>query len=122
MTNVLKINAERILTTAQLLAYCNSAPPLPVAELLAVNPQITAFQKQVWQVLLAIPSGYVTHYQAIAEALGKPKASRAVGNAIGSNPLAIKIPCHRVIRKDGQLGGYRWGLDKKIALLKKELN
>jgi AraC family transcriptional regulator of adaptative response/methylated-DNA-[protein]-cysteine methyltransferase len=118
---ILHISAQQILSAAQLLEHCRRAPPLPLAELLAINPNITAFQQQVWQLLLAIPSGYVTDYQAIAEALGKPKASRAVGNAIGSNPLAIKIPCHRVIRKDGQLGGYRWGVDKKIALLKKEL-
>jgi len=77
----------------------------------------TNFQVQVWQALLRLPYGATTSYQAIANAIGKPKAVRAVASAIGSNPLAYLIPCHRVLRGTGELGGYRWGLDRKSALL-----
>lgn len=118
----LELSPEQMLSTVQLRQYLSGAPQLPVDKILAIIPHFTDFQKQVWQTLLAIPCGHVTSYQTIAETLGKPDASRAVGRAIGSNPLAIEIPCHRVIRKDGQLGGYRWGLEKKLALLKKELS
>jgi len=77
----------------------------------------TNFQIQVWQALLRLPYGATTSYQTIANAIGKPKAVRAVASAIGSNPLAYLIPCHRVLRGTGELGGYRWGLDRKSALL-----
>jgi AraC family transcriptional regulator, regulatory protein of adaptative response / methylated-DNA-[protein]-cysteine methyltransferase len=73
----------------------------------------TNFQVAVWRALLRIPSGKLATYSQIATALGYPKASRAVGNAIGSNPLALLIPCHRVIQKSGAMGGYRWGVPKK---------
>jgi len=75
------------------------------------------FQVQVWQALLAIPSGQVTTYGQVATALGRPSASRAVGAAVGANPLAWLIPCHRVIARDGALTGYRWGLPVKRAML-----
>ncbi|MFC3153324.1 bifunctional transcriptional activator/DNA repair enzyme AdaA [Litoribrevibacter euphylliae] len=77
----------------------------------------TNFQVQVWKALLNLPYGSVTSYQRVADALGKPKAVRAVASAIGANPLAYLIPCHRVLRGTGELGGYRWGLDRKSALL-----
>ncbi len=77
----------------------------------------TNFQVQVWKALLNLPYGSVTSYQRIAEAIGKPKAVRAVASAIGANPLAYLIPCHRVLRGTGELGGYRWGLARKSALL-----
>jgi O-6-methylguanine DNA methyltransferase len=77
----------------------------------------THFQRQVWQALLAIPSGTVTTYSDIANAIGRPKSVRAVANAVGANPIAWLIPCHRVIRRDGSLGGYRWGLPRKQAML-----
>lgn len=77
----------------------------------------TNFQIQVWKALLNLPYGAVTSYQRIADAIGKPKAVRAVASAIGANPLAYLIPCHRVLRGTGELGGYRWGLDRKSALL-----
>lgn len=80
----------------------------------------TPFQLQVWKALLAIPYGCTTSYSCVANAIGKPKAVRAVANAIGANPLAYLIPCHRVLRGTGELGGYRWGLDRKLALLMKE--
>ncbi len=77
----------------------------------------TNFQIQVWQALLNIPEGCVTTYQTIADHIGRPKAVRAVASAIGANPVAHIIPCHRVIRGTGELGGYRWGLDRKAAML-----
>lgn len=78
----------------------------------------TNFQLRVWQALLAIPPGDVTTYGRIARAIGKdPGAARAVGGAVGANPVAFLIPCHRVIRESGALGGYRWGTTRKRALL-----
>jgi AraC family transcriptional regulator of adaptative response/methylated-DNA-[protein]-cysteine methyltransferase len=75
------------------------------------------FQVKVWEALLAIPSGQVATYSDIATAIGNPKAVRAVGTAIGRNPISWLIPCHRALRKSGALGGYHWGLDVKRALL-----
>jgi len=75
------------------------------------------FQIKVWEALLQIPSGRVTTYSEIAEAVGNPKAVRAVGTAVGRNPISWLIPCHRALRKSGGLGGYHWGLPVKRALL-----
>jgi AraC family transcriptional regulator of adaptative response/methylated-DNA-[protein]-cysteine methyltransferase len=75
------------------------------------------FQIKVWEALLAIPSGHVTTYSEIAEAIGHPKAVRAVGTAVGRNPVSWLIPCHRALRKSGGLGGYHWGLPVKRAML-----
>ena len=75
------------------------------------------FQLQVWEALLRIPSGYVTTYTEIATAIGRPKAVRAVGTAVGRNPVSLLIPCHRALRKSGALGGYHWGLPVKRALI-----
>lgn len=80
----------------------------------------TAFQQQVWQALRAIPCGETVSYQQLANALGRPKAVRAVASACGANRLAIVIPCHRVIRADGALSGYRWGVARKARLLQRE--
>lgn len=80
----------------------------------------TAFQQQVWQALRAIPCGETVSYQQLANALGRPKAVRAVASACGANRLAIVIPCHRVIRADGALSGYRWGISRKARLLQRE--
>lgn len=77
----------------------------------------TDFQRSVWEKLLKIPYGKTTTYQNLAVSIGRPKAHRAVANAVGSNPLAIIVPCHRVIRSDGSLGGYSGGIDMKIDLL-----
>lgn len=76
----------------------------------------TNFQLAVWRALLRIPPGTTTHYGAIASAVGKPAAARATGSAIGSNPVALLIPCHRVIQQNGALGGYRWGSERKLAI------
>ncbi len=77
----------------------------------------THFQLAVWQALLGIPLGQVMNYGELATQLNNPGASRAVGTAIGANPLALLIPCHRVIQKSGALGGYRWGAERKQAIL-----
>mgnify|MGYP001944944994 FL=1 len=80
----------------------------------------TPFQKEVWQALQTIPYGETATYSEIAEKVGRPKAVRAVGSAIGKNPLLIVIPCHRVIRKNGDLSGFREGIDLKKKLLQLE--
>ncbi|MCB1119916.1 MAG: methylated-DNA--[protein]-cysteine S-methyltransferase [Verrucomicrobiae bacterium] len=77
----------------------------------------TPFQVQVWRALLEIPGGCLRTYSDIADAIGKPQAIRAVASAIGDNPISWLIPCHRVIRKGGYLGGYRWGLPRKKVML-----
>lgn len=77
----------------------------------------TAFQEKVWRALLEIPHGQYTTYRAIAGRIGSPSACRAVGSAVGANPVAVLIPCHRVVASDGGLGGYRWGLERKRWLL-----
>jgi AraC family transcriptional regulator of adaptative response/methylated-DNA-[protein]-cysteine methyltransferase len=80
----------------------------------------TAFQQQVWQALRAIPAGETATYAQIAAAIGRPSATRAVAQACASNPLAVAIPCHRVVRTDGDISGYRWGVERKRALLARE--
>jgi AraC family transcriptional regulator, regulatory protein of adaptative response / methylated-DNA-[protein]-cysteine methyltransferase len=80
----------------------------------------TAFQQRVWKALQQIPPGTTATYTDIANRIGMPKAVRAVAQACGANSLAVAIPCHRVIRNDGSLSGYRWGVDRKRALLDKE--
>jgi AraC family transcriptional regulator of adaptative response/methylated-DNA-[protein]-cysteine methyltransferase len=77
----------------------------------------TNFQVKVWEALLSIPPGAVTTYEAVARRIGEPGAGRAVGGAVGKNPVAFVIPCHRVIRKSGELGGYRWGTGRKRLIL-----
>jgi AraC family transcriptional regulator of adaptative response/methylated-DNA-[protein]-cysteine methyltransferase len=81
----------------------------------------TPFQRSVWQELLKIPKGSLSTYGKIAAQLGMPGASRAVGSAVGANRISWIIPCHRVIRSDGGLGGYRWGTERKQAMLAWEL-
>jgi AraC family transcriptional regulator of adaptative response/methylated-DNA-[protein]-cysteine methyltransferase len=80
----------------------------------------TDFQRQVWDALRRIPLGQTRSYQAIAAELGRPSAVRAVAQACAQNRLAVVIPCHRVIRQSGELGGYRWGLERKQRLLDRE--
>jgi AraC family transcriptional regulator of adaptative response/methylated-DNA-[protein]-cysteine methyltransferase len=89
---------------------------------LPLDVQATAFQYSVWQELRKIPYGQTRTYGQIAEALGQPQAVRAVGRACATNPVSVVIPCHRVVRADGDLGGYRWGLERKQALLDHERN
>lgn len=87
---------------------------------LPVDLRSTAFQRQVWEQLRAIPNGETYSYSEVANAIGKAKASRAVARACATNPVTLVIPCHRVIREDKSLGGYRWGLERKKKLLEKE--
>ncbi len=81
----------------------------------------TAFQRRVWQALQAIPYGSTRSYSQVAQAIGQPGAARAVASACAANPAALVIPCHRVVREDGGLSGYRWGLQRKRALLTLEV-
>lgn len=87
---------------------------------LELAPQGTPFQQRVWQALSEIPRGETRSYRSFSETLGNVKAIRAVASACGANPIAIWIPCHRVIGSQGQLTGYRWGLDLKKRLLQEE--
>lgn len=80
----------------------------------------TSFQQRVWQALQNIPAGETRSYSAIAEAIGSPNAVRAVAGACAANVIAVIIPCHRVVRSDGSLSGYRWGIERKHKLLQKE--
>ena len=87
---------------------------------LPLDVPATPFQTRVWQELRAIPYGRTRTYRAIAAAIGRPAAVRAVARACTTNPVAVVVPCHRVVRSDGGLGGYRWGLGRKEALLARE--
>jgi AraC family transcriptional regulator of adaptative response/methylated-DNA-[protein]-cysteine methyltransferase len=87
---------------------------------LPLDVQATAFQRRVWTLLQQIPYGSTRTYGEIARELGQPRAARAVGRACATNPISLLVPCHRVVREDGQLGGYRWGIERKEALLKRE--
>lgn len=87
---------------------------------LALDVRATAFQARVWRLLTAIPPGETRTYGDMARALGRPKAARAVGRACASNPVAVVVPCHRAVGEDGGLTGYRWGLERKKALLARE--
>jgi AraC family transcriptional regulator of adaptative response/methylated-DNA-[protein]-cysteine methyltransferase len=84
---------------------------------LPLDIRATAFQRLVWEQLRAIPSGATRSYSEIAKRIGKPRAARAIARACATNPVAVAIPCHRVVREDGALGGYRWGIQRKQKLL-----
>jgi AraC family transcriptional regulator, regulatory protein of adaptative response / methylated-DNA-[protein]-cysteine methyltransferase len=90
----------------------NAALPLDI--------QATAFQRRVWSYLQKIPFGETRSYAAVAKGIGRPTATRAVARACATNPVAVAIPCHRVVRQDGEEGGYRWGVERKKALLELE--
>lgn len=87
---------------------------------LPLDIRATAFQRRVWTYLQSIPFGKTKSYSQVAKAIGNPKACRAVARACATNPVAVAIPCHRVVREDGDLGGYRWGIQRKKALLQIE--
>jgi AraC family transcriptional regulator of adaptative response/methylated-DNA-[protein]-cysteine methyltransferase len=87
---------------------------------LPVDVRGTAFQEAVWQALKTIPAGETRSYAELAALAGQPGAVRAAGTACGSNPLAVVVPCHRVTRSDGGLGGYAYGVERKRALLARE--
>lgn len=88
---------------------------------LPLDVQGSAFEERVWNALLRVPAGSTASYGDIARRIGMPKAARAVARACAANPVAVAIPCHRVVRNDGSLGGYRWGIGRKRALLDREV-
>jgi AraC family transcriptional regulator of adaptative response/methylated-DNA-[protein]-cysteine methyltransferase len=85
-----------------------------------LDPQGDDFQRRVWRALGEIPAGTTETYASVARRIGAPRAAKEVGEACAANPLAVAIPCHRVVRKGGALGGYRWGVARKRALLERE--
>jgi AraC family transcriptional regulator, regulatory protein of adaptative response / methylated-DNA-[protein]-cysteine methyltransferase len=87
---------------------------------LALDLRGTAFQQKVWQALRRVPHGQTVSYTELAARAGRPRAVRAAASACGDNPVAIFVPCHRIVRRDGGLGGYRWGLQRKRDLLERE--
>jgi AraC family transcriptional regulator of adaptative response/methylated-DNA-[protein]-cysteine methyltransferase len=87
---------------------------------LPTDVQATAFQRRVWEELRRIPYGSTRTYGEVARAIGRPSATRAVARACATNPVSVVVPCHRVVREDGNLAGYRWGLSRKRALLERE--
>jgi AraC family transcriptional regulator, regulatory protein of adaptative response / methylated-DNA-[protein]-cysteine methyltransferase len=114
-------------TTAPLIARIFATPEIDSAfnkeyQRISLHLRGTNFQIKVWEALLNIPTGSVTTYEHIAAQIGNPNALRAVGTAVGHNPIAVLVPCHRVIRKSGEFGNYRYGAARKIALLARELS
>jgi AraC family transcriptional regulator of adaptative response/methylated-DNA-[protein]-cysteine methyltransferase len=103
----------------QLLLQIEAGRPAPE---LPLDVRATAFQRRVWEHLRRLPYGATASYGEVAAALGNPKAARAVARACAANPAAVAVPCHRVVRGDGGLGGYRWGLERKKRLLDGERN
>jgi AraC family transcriptional regulator, regulatory protein of adaptative response / methylated-DNA-[protein]-cysteine methyltransferase len=103
--------AEWRVNLTRLMEGREANPSLPL------DIRATAFQRRVWEALQRIPRGETRSYSAVAKKIGMPKATRAVARACATNPVAIAIPCHRVIREDGDLGGYRWGIERKEQLL-----
>lgn len=104
--------------TVALVVGMIEAPQLGLA--LPLDLRGTVFQQRVWSALRRIPAGATRSYAEIAQLIGAPTAVRAVAQACGANPVAVAIPCHRVVRSDGQLSGYRWGVERKRALLERE--
>lgn len=110
-------NAAFEATVAQVVALVDGrgSPELPL------DLRGTAFQRRVWDALRRIPAGTTATYAEIAAAIGEPTSSRAVAQACGANPVAVIVPCHRVVRSDGGISGYRWGIERKRALLAREI-
>jgi AraC family transcriptional regulator of adaptative response/methylated-DNA-[protein]-cysteine methyltransferase len=98
-------------------AYLAGAGPAPDP---ALDLRGTAFQRRVWSALREVPAGRTVTYAELASRIGSPSAYRAVANACGANRVAVLVPCHRAVRTDGGLGGYRWGVQRKRALLERE--
>ena len=106
----------------KLVAKVVSFVDSPGTELdLPVDVRGTVFQKRVWQALREIPFGTTTSYKEIAARIGHPKSIRAVAGACAANPIALVIPCHRVVRSDGHLSGFRWGIERKRRLIQNEI-
>jgi AraC family transcriptional regulator of adaptative response/methylated-DNA-[protein]-cysteine methyltransferase len=112
-------DAEFEVLVAQVVGFVE-APQLGLG--LPLDVRGTAFQQRVWQALQEIPFGQTATYSEIARAIGSPKSARAVAGACAANRIAVAIPCHRVVRTDGSLSGYRWGVERKRELLDREAN
>lgn len=108
------INNKELVAKDQYKLTCNTTIENVPKQLLLSG---TDFQIKVWKATLEIPEGKTVTYQELAQMIGHPKSFRAVANALGQNKIAYFIPCHRVIRKNGELGGYKWGIEIKKALL-----
>ena len=102
-------------TVAQVVALIEQ-PRLGLT--LPLDIQGTAFQQRVWQALQKIPAGQTLSYSELARQMGMPQSTRAVASAVAANPIAVAVPCHRVLRNDGSISGYRWGVERKRALLR----
>jgi AraC family transcriptional regulator of adaptative response/methylated-DNA-[protein]-cysteine methyltransferase len=108
-------------TFEQLVAQVVGLVEAPGSQVdLPLDVRGTAFQQRVWTALRAIPAGSTVSYAEIARRIGAPKAVRGVAQACAANPVAVAIPCHRVVRSDGALAGYRWGIERKRILLDRE--
>jgi AraC family transcriptional regulator of adaptative response/methylated-DNA-[protein]-cysteine methyltransferase len=116
-TEIRRNGAELDIFVQTILRHLNGNQPrldLPL------DVRATAFQGRVWKALQTIPYGQTRSYSQIAKVIRRPTAVRAVARACATNPIALLIPCHRVVREDGKLGGYRWGLKRKIQSLERE--
>jgi len=105
---------EHLAKVARLIASPRNGLDLPL------DPRGTDFEQRVWRALQQIPAGATLTYGEVARRIGAPQSAKEVGEACAANPLAVAIPCHRVVRKDGSVAGYRWGVERKLALLKLE--
>ncbi len=106
--------ADDLATLIRFVDHPDRSPDLPL------DLRGTPFQRRVWETLRAIPAGTMLSYAEVARRIGEPKSVRAVAAACAANPVALAVPCHRVVRSDGGLAGYRWGVERKRALLRKE--
>lgn len=111
------VESESDALVARVVGYVEA--PAPALDL-PLDLHGTAFQQRVWQAVLEIPVGATSTYREVAEHVGSPKGFRAVAQACAANPLAVLIPCHRILRSDGGMSGYRWGLARKRELLARE--
>jgi AraC family transcriptional regulator of adaptative response/methylated-DNA-[protein]-cysteine methyltransferase len=109
-----------MMVRAEAVAHAIDSPAELDTEEFTLAPIGTAFQQAVWEALRQIPPGATVTYREIAERIGRPQAVRAVAQACAANPIAVLVPCHRVVRTDGQIGGYRWGPGRKTVLLQRE--
>ena len=110
-------NLPVLTRTIKLLDLYFAGGPVDFAEISVQLAYGTEFQQHVWKAIQKIPYGEVRSYQWIADQIGRPKSARSIGNAVGENPVSILVPCHRVIRSNGELGGYGGGLERKRQLL-----